>query len=122
MACHRKSSFFMVTINYVIRLLGKTCQPKTLVLLTVFLGVQSALAADTKADEDALGFSISGDKESPSVLHLVPWKTPTAPDKIRPPFPDLLPIELVQPASHQQEQYLFNQLKTLQKTLPISTH
>lgn len=86
---------------------------KKIMLLMFLLMSQHALAADKNAEEDALGFSITGDKESPNVLYLVPWKTPPSPDKIAPPFPDLLPLELINPSSQRQEQQLFKQVQRL---------
>jgi hypothetical protein len=87
------------------------------VILTVLLKALSVNAAD-----EPLGFSITGDKESPGVLYLVPWKAPNPPNEIRPPLPELAPIELLDRNTLQREQRYFMQVQTLQPAHPASTY
>ena len=88
-----------------------------LIILTTGLKTLAATAAD-----EPLGFSITGDKESPGVLYLVPWKTPNPPNKIRPPLPELAPIELLDRDTLRREQRYFMQVQTLQPARPASTY
>ena len=88
-----------------------------LIILTTGLKTLAANAAD-----EPLGFSITGDKESPGVLYLVPWKTPNPPNKIRPPLPELAPIELLDRDTLRREQRYFMQVQTLQPARPASTY
>ncbi len=86
-------------------------------ILTALLKTLAANAAD-----EPLGFSITGDKESPGVLYLVPWKAPNPPNEIRPPLPELAPIELLDRSTLRREQRYFMQVQTLQPAHPKSTY
>lgn len=92
------------------------CLCRVLILTALF----KTLAAN--AADEPLGFSITGDNESPGVLHLVPWKTPSPPNKIHPPLPELAPIELLDRDTLRREQRYFMQVKTRQPAHPISTY
>lgn len=78
----------------------------------------SSFAMAEPREDEALGYSIKGDKESPNVLYFVPWKSPSPPSKISIPLPELNSMEVLDRDTLLREQLYFKQLQRQSKPTP----
>lgn len=84
-------------------------QTLTYLMLVFFIPTAWSAPADGKTKSDMQGISIIGDKESPTVLNLVPWKSPKNPNMIPIEIPDIDALTPVQRKTLRREINYFYQ-------------
>ena len=89
----------------------------TITCMILFFLISNNARSESSEDE-TLGYSIKGDKESPNVLYFVPWKSPSPPSKINIPLPDLSTMEALDRETLLREQLYFQQLQKQPKHTP----
>jgi hypothetical protein len=86
------------------------CQRFATISCLIF-AIFSNIAMAESSEDEALGYSIKGDRESPNVLYFVPWKSPSPPSKISIPPPELNSMEVLDRETLLREQLYFKQLQ-----------
>ncbi|MBL4606911.1 MAG: hypothetical protein JKY01_03670 [Pseudomonadales bacterium] len=97
------------------RIKDKSSTQHLAAIISLILAASSNISAAEPNDEEALGYAIKGDKESPNVLYFVPWKSPSPPSKIDIPPPEINSLDVLDRDTLLREQIYFKQLQKQEK-------